>query len=272
MTMKRMKPVLAMVGIALTSLWTVGASAGVHLGYVQLDNDGREVRAGGGGVSKFLIGDYVASAQDYSDSNFDASGILGSKGEYLYASCIEYYETWDTSNRWYAIHARLDGAPSATGDITTAEMALIERVITGEFGLDFSSNGPESQDAKVRALQAILWEAGNREAGLIPDVSDDFADGQVDDKGTGGKALADYWLSEYATAGLDRVITYALVTVDWDPTQGKFVDAGSQDFFTYQPDVRDVRDIPRVPVPTPLLLFGAGGLSILVTRHRTRDL
>lgn len=259
MQFKNLLPALGL--LALTATPSTEAVSGVLLGYVELDNVGREVPAGGGGVSKFLIGDYAASEQAYRDGNFSASGVLGSAGGFVFASCIEYYETWDTSNRWYALYAGLDGAPSATADITSGEAAVIERVLTGEFGPDFSSTGPESRTDKVRGLQALLWEAGKS-----GNPADDFADGQVDPKGTGGKSLAETWLAEYATAGLDEIVTYALITVDWDENrgQGGFVDAGKQDFFTYAPDVDET---PGVPTPVPVLLIGLG---LLVLRGVSR--
>ena len=106
----------------------------------------------------------------------------------------------------------------------------------------------------MKALQALLWEAGKSGGGY-----DDFTDMQVDNKGTGGKALAEDWLTEYKTAGVDEVVTYALVTVNWDSTRGTFVDAGRQDFFTYGPDTSGG---PGVPTPVPLLLLGVGLLAM----------
>ena len=242
-----------LAGIALAVLLTADVAAGPLLGYVQLDNIGRVVPAGGGGVSEFRIGNYAASAQAYSDRNFSTSGILGNKDGSVFATCIEYDQTWDTSNRWYAIYAGLVDQPSATGDITTGEAGLIERVLSGEFGLDFETTGPESRASKVKALQALLWEAGS----LGPNT-DDFANGLVADRGTGGEALAEDWLTEYAT-GVDEVVTYALVTVKWDSTRGTFVDAGRQDFFTYGPEPSGG---PGVPTPVPLLLLGVGLLAM----------
>jgi hypothetical protein len=178
---------------------------------------------------------------------------LGGSGGTLFATCIEYDQTWDTDNRWYAIYAGLVDQPSATGDITTGEAGLIERVLTGEFELDFETADPGSRSDKVKALQALLWEAGKFGGG-----NDDFADGSVDKKGTGGRALAEDWLTEYAS-GLDEVVTYALVTVNWNSTLGAFVDAGRQDFFTYGPDTGGG---PGVPTPVPLLLIGLGLLAM----------
>ena len=231
--------------ISLLGLPMTNAAAGL-IGYVKLDHINRVIPAGGGGLSQFQIDEYLGA-----DGNATASEIFGAAGtgSYVYATCMEYDQTWSTSSTWYAIYDNLVGQPSATGNINGDEAALIERVLTSEFGKSF--DGTESQ-ADIAALQALLWEAGASGNPL-----DDFVDGQVDPRGTTGKSTAEGWISTYATTGLDQVIAYALVTQKLE--NGVFADKGKQDFMTFLPGTDDA---PGIPVPAPILLTGIGLLGL----------
>ena len=231
--------------ISLLGLPMTNAAAGL-IGYVKLDHISRVIPAGGGGLSQFQIDGYLGA-----DGNATASEIFGpaGTGSYVYATCMEYDQTWSTSSTWYAIYDNLVGQPSATGNINGDEAALIERVLTTEFGTSF--DGTESQ-ADIAALQALVWEAG--EGG---DPLDDFSDGDVAGRGTGGASTAEGWIGTYA-AGLDQVTAYALVT-QGRSNDGSFYDLRRQDFMTYLPSADEA---PPIPVPAPILLTGIGLLGL----------
>jgi len=225
--------------------------------FIKLDWIDRDPVAGGGGVSEFQIDAYAGTPLV----------TLGAIDDSVYATCIEQGEYLRTGSEWYAVYTPgIAGMPSATEDINFLEEDVIRNILGSRFGEDFTLPGASTvrSTTDVRALQSILWEAGQTGTG---DGEDDFSDGDIEGGARntdGGEALAEDWLDDWLTNGLDPdakfVTLFTLVSVDLlSSSTGKEVAAlgasdfkivSGQDFLTYE------QAGAPVPVPAPLTLMG----------------
>ncbi|MGB5564101.1 MAG: hypothetical protein WBN02_17485 [Sedimenticolaceae bacterium] len=220
--------------------------------FVKLEKTGRPSPAGGGGVSEFKVLNYANS----DGSVISADGLFGPKQDSLiYATCIEKDE-YVQGTSWYAVFTGLFGSPSATGGINYPEEDTISRVLGGEFGENFNKPGNSGFDsADVKALQAMLWEAGETTGN---DLEDGVSGESVGNNSDTANDLATTWAANYATGDLPALTLYSLINVDWDRDNQKFVlDGNGQDFLTYLPGGG-----PNIPVPAPILLTGIGLLGL----------
>jgi hypothetical protein len=174
------------------------------------------------------------------------TGLFGSLNASVYASCFEQAQYLKKGSEWYAVFPFLAGLPSATGGIDMAEQEVIRAIIGDKFGDEFTvpGNSTARDTEDIKALQSILWDAGNGELGT-----------SIENNDAGGKVLAENWLNTPRVSP-DFVTLYALVYVNGSPTSGFSYGTG-QDFVTYLPG-----GSPSIPLPAPLMLVGLGLLGL----------
>jgi hypothetical protein len=226
--------------------------------FVLLDWNGRVTKSdGGGGVSEFVVKDYAVGGE-----------LLGGSDTPVYATCIEQDQYLRTQGlQWYAVFPGIENMPSATQEITFSEETLISNIIGAKFGDDFTKPGvsTDRDQADVKAIQSILWEAGTGGTTPVDDLVDDVIGSRADD--AGGKALAEEWLQAAFFPNADAVSLISLISVGVkDTASNKAVDellatdfqlVSGQDFMTYTSGGG-----PRIPVPAPILLTGLGLLLL----------
>ena len=217
--------------------------------FVSLDWKGRVTKSsGGGGVSKFVIKSYAGQP------------LLGGLDAPIYATCFEQSEYLRTTgDQWYAVFPSLAGLPSYGMGINADEESTIANILGSKFGANFTEPGLSTSRNvdDVKAIQSILWEAG---ATADDDLADNVIGDPADD--AGGKARAETWLKEsLPSASIDL---FGLISVDLtgDLTDGvmasDFEVVSGQDFVTY----KIPSGSPRIPLPAPLMLLGAGLLTL----------
>lgn len=263
MQIRDLLPVLGL--ITLTAMPFTEAVSSELFGYVDLTRTGTFFGVNGGGVQIFSIGTQYDADENVTDQTSIVGSVLqatqnaqgDSSSGLIYAICTEYDEYLTTTSR-YALYQGLDGAPSATGDITTNEARFIDQVLTAKFGGTLFDNSIVDYAANIRGLQALLWEAGtdkNSRAAVSANADqEDFLNKTIDmtaNTGT-GKATAEAWLKDDNFPGLDRVTTYVLIP-----------DGQQQDFAFFLPQnlVPPSSSTPPLPVPGTLLLISLGLLG-----------
>lgn len=238
----------AVCGAAMT-LMAGTATALPDLGlastFVQLDWEERPWAAGGGGVSRFTVDGY----RDGSGNNTD-TGLFGSLNASVYATCFEQDQYLDKSSQWYAVFLGLEHLPTATAGITSEEQGVISAIVGAKFGDDFTEPTTDNRNRDdIKALQAILWEAGET-------TDNDLLDQTISSTASGGQSGGQAWLGQHYNGLLDPAFVnlFALVHVIEDTNADSgFRFGNKQDFMTY-----DVSQSPPIPLPAPLLLVGVG--------------
>jgi hypothetical protein len=241
-SMKSKKLILTLFGAALAGLWSLQASAGVIVGYVELKLE--RLTAGGwkgGGRGEFRINGYASDSGDTIHT-----GFFGEAGQMLYASCIEPTENVNVGDtRWYAINDSIIGAPSS-GHIDEPEANLINQVLSQKFGVDFLQTDGAFDSGAMATLQSLLWDAAKYD-GLPAEANNKW----------GRKDKVEDLIDSLAATHPIKFDSFALVHVS--KTNGGWTNGGGQDFITYRPKPATTTD---VPVPAPLLLFGTGLLGL----------